>query len=89
MVRVYAWNLILHGPSGEGVSQSRVRVSQTLSEAIGQICHVSSYQIKASEMHVAPWIFSMAVVVVQKWSSSGLVVVTKCSPIKVGLHRNA
>ena len=49
MVRVYAWNLILHGPSGEGVSQSRVRVSQTLSEAIGQICHVSSYQIKASE----------------------------------------
>ena len=40
MVRVYAWNLILHGPSGEGVSQSRVRVSQTLSEAIGQICHV-------------------------------------------------
>ena len=79
MVRVYAWNLILHGPSGEGVSQLRVRVSQTLSEAIGQICHVSSYQI----------FFSMTVVVLQKWSSSGLVVVTKCSPIKVGLNRNA
>ena len=39
--RVSAWNLILHGRSGEGVSQSRVRVSQTSSESIGQFSHVS------------------------------------------------
>ena len=42
--------------------------------------------IKASKMHVAPWIFSMAVVVVcsglvlvYEWSTSGLLVVIKWS----------